>query len=147
MSYTTYPSIIKAALARHAVALISVLIATLSLSYNTWRNEHTEYNRNLRVASFELLLKLGQLKELMYLGHYDHDIQRGNPRTGWSYVLTIQDLSLVLPESLQQDAEKLNNIWGNNWESISKDDKGVELIDDAIDQMRNDTIDLIKSLH
>ena len=33
-------------LRRNTVALISIVIAVSSLSYNTWRNEKTEYNRN-----------------------------------------------------------------------------------------------------
>jgi len=33
-------------LRRNIVALISLTIAISSLGYNTWRNEHTEDNRN-----------------------------------------------------------------------------------------------------
>ena len=47
-------------LRRNTVALISLVVAISSLSYNTWRNEATEENRNLRVAAFEILLKLGE---------------------------------------------------------------------------------------
>jgi len=36
------------------VALISLAIAITSLSYNTWRNEHSEGNRNKRFAAFEI---------------------------------------------------------------------------------------------
>lgn len=32
------------------VAIISLLLAILGLSYNTWRNEITEHNRNVRQA-------------------------------------------------------------------------------------------------
>ena len=39
---------------RNLVALISVFIAVSSLSYNTWRNEESEHNRNQRMASFEV---------------------------------------------------------------------------------------------
>jgi hypothetical protein len=42
----------------NAVALTSLLIALTSLGYNTWRNEHTEHNRNIRAAAFEILTKL-----------------------------------------------------------------------------------------
>ena len=42
---------------RNLGALISVFIAVSSLSYNTWRNEETEHNRNQRMASFEVLRK------------------------------------------------------------------------------------------
>jgi hypothetical protein len=51
-------------LQHHLVALINLFIAVSSLSYNTWRNEKSEYNRNQRWASFEVLLQLGELRQL-----------------------------------------------------------------------------------
>ena len=45
----------------NAVALISLAVAISSLSYNTWRNERTEANRNVRTATFELLMRLADL--------------------------------------------------------------------------------------
>ena len=50
---------------RNAVALISLVVAVTSLGYNTWRNEASEGNRNQRWASFEVLLELGELRQLM----------------------------------------------------------------------------------
>ena len=60
-------------LRRNAVALISLVIAVSSLSYNTWRNEKTEDNRNQRFAAFEILLKLGELQQVVFHHHYDKD--------------------------------------------------------------------------
>ena len=51
---------IRKQLQHHLVALISLFIAVSSLSYNTWRNEKSEYNRNQRWASFEVLLLPGE---------------------------------------------------------------------------------------
>jgi len=67
-------------LQRNTVALISVVIADSSLSYNTWRNEKTEANRNQRVAAFEILMKLSELQQIVFHHYYDKDTQdRGNP--------------------------------------------------------------------
>ena len=44
-------------LRRNLVALISLTIAISSLGYNTWRNEHSEDNRNKRFAAFEIVKK------------------------------------------------------------------------------------------
>lgn len=44
----------------NAVALISLAVALTALGYNTWRNERTEHNRNIRVAAFEVLTQLGK---------------------------------------------------------------------------------------
>ena len=38
-------------LRNNSVALISLVVALTSLAYNTWRNERTEHNRNIRTAS------------------------------------------------------------------------------------------------
>ena len=47
---------------RHFIAIISLLIAIVALSYDTWRNEETEKNRNIRVAGFEVLKNLSELQ-------------------------------------------------------------------------------------
>ena len=45
---------IRLQLRNNAVALISLAVALSSLAYNTWRNERTEHNRNVRTATFEV---------------------------------------------------------------------------------------------
>ncbi len=107
-------------LRRNAVALISLVIALTSLGYNTWRNEYSEFNRNQRWASFEILMKLGELQELVFLNHYDCNTDlRGNARTGWVIVQTIQDLTLVLEEMNPGSADRLQDAWAENWEDIA----------------------------
>lgn len=55
---------IRAQLQHQVFALISLFIAVSSLGYNTCRDEKSEYNRNQRWASFEVLLQLGELRQL-----------------------------------------------------------------------------------
>jgi len=134
-------------LRRNAVALISLVVAISSLSYNTWRNEKTEDNRNQRFAAFEILLKLGELQQVVFHHHYDMDrTDKGNPRTGWSYVLTIRDLSRVLNPPLPTTADTLLAIWSENWEGLDEDATYVELIMAGIDEMRGDTLQLLDAL-
>lgn len=129
------------------VALISLVVAVSSLGYNTWRNEQTEENRNQRVAAFEILLKLGELQQLVFFHHYDKDTQdRGNPRAGWAYVLTIRDLSQVLPPPLPDDAGKLVDIWGANWEGLEHDKASVEVVIGGIEATRSRMLVLLQSL-
>ena len=131
----------------NAVALISLVVALGSLAYNTWRNERTEHNRNVRTAAFELLTKLADLERVVFLAQYDRDLAGGNPRTGWTYVLVIADLSAVVPAPVPAQAAELRKVWSGNWEGLGKDDEAaVNRIDDAIGTLRDTTLGTLRSL-
>ncbi|MFT5760079.1 MAG: hypothetical protein ACI9LM_004863 [Alteromonadaceae bacterium] len=134
-------------LQRNAVAIISLVVALTSLGYNTWRNEQSEGNRNQRFASFMILLKLNELQQLVFHRRYDPDlIVKGNPRTGWTYILTVNDLSQVLPPPLPVRADKLRATWNINWVNIENDQASVDNILSGLDEMRDETIQLLKTL-
>jgi len=134
-------------LRNNAVALISLFIALTSLGYNTWRNEHTEHNRNIRAAAFEILTKLAEFERVVFLAHYDRDQANGNPRTGWTYVIVINDLAQVIPGEVQPRAAALRDNWRANWEDLGKDgDEAIERIDQAITNLREATLDTLHSL-
>ncbi len=135
-----------AQLKRHSVALISLSVAIIGLSYSTWRNELTEENRNIRYAAFELLLKLGDLQELVFYRHYDKDKKKGNARTGWHYVLMIQDFSSLVPKPMKQKSMLLKKVWTDNWQSLGKSDKSEKIISQAIDQARVTVIKILTQL-
>ena len=131
----------------NAVALISLVVALGSLAYNTWRNERTEHNRNVRTAAFELLTKLADLERVVFLAQYDRDLAGGNPRTGWTYVLVIADLSGVVPAPVPAQAAELQRVWRGNWEGLGKDDEtAADHIDDAIKKLRETTLGTLRSL-
>jgi len=131
----------------NAVALISLVVALGSLTYNTWRNERTEHNRNVRTAAFELLTKLAELERVVFLAQYDRDVAGGNPRTGWTYVLVIGDLSAVVPAPVPAQAAELQRVWRGNWEGLGKDDESAsDHIDDAIKKLRETTLGTLRSL-
>ena len=132
---------------RNSVALISLFVAVSSLSYNTWRNERSEYNRNQRVSSFEILLKLGELQQLVFHNHYDHDSEdKGNPRTGWALVLTIQDLSTVLESPLPDSSKELVAVWGDHWSQLGNSQDSADAILSGIEEVRTDTLTLLGDL-
>ncbi len=129
------------------VALISLAIALSSLGYSTWRNEKTEYNRNQRYAGFEILLKLNELQQVVFQRRYDMDeLDKGNPRLGWTYALTIKDLSQVMAPISQQKAKMLIATWDNNWENLGDKQTSVDAVLKSIDEMRSETLRQIKSL-
>lgn len=141
-------STIRQQLRSNTVALISLVVALASLGYNTWRNEHTERNRNIRTATFEVLTKLAELERVVFLAQYDRDPNGGSPRTGWTYVLVIRDLSAVVPAPVPARAAELLKAWGDNWEGLGKEDEAaVGHIDDAIGRLREASLATLKSLH
>ncbi len=131
---------------QHSVALISLAIALSSLAYNTWRNEQTEANRNVRTAGIELLLKLGELDRVVFFSHYDKDEIRGNPRSGWAYVLTIRDLVALTSEPAVSSSADLLRVWDENWSGLGKNDASADLISAGIDQLRNDVLSVLAAL-
>lgn len=144
---TNRPNNILEQLRRNTVALVSIIIAVSSLTYNTWRNEKTEDNRNIRFAAFEILLKLGELQQVVFRNHYDKDnTAASNPRTGWTYVLTIRDLSRVSSVTMTAEADDLYDVWKDNWQYLGKNQENVDAIVTGIEHMRFATIEIITSL-
>ena len=136
------PITIKEQLRRNTVALISLVVAVTSLGYNTWRNEHSEFNRNQRQASFEVLLKIGELEELVFHNIYDPGFQNaGNARTGWALVLTIRDLTAVIDAPVPESAAGLHQAWDEHWQGIEDRNHDAEkAVRSAIDSLRSATL-------
>lgn len=126
-------------LRQHSVALISLAIALSSLGYNTWRNEQTEANRNVRAAGIELLLKLGELDQVVFFNHYEQDMERGNLRLGWAYVLTIKDLGALMNEPAASSSIDLFNTWNARSSELSSNGNSQEIISASIEQLRSHT--------
>jgi hypothetical protein len=131
----------------NSVALISLFVALSSLGYNTWRNESTERNRNIRTATFEILTKLAEFERVVFLAHYDRDRTLGNPRIGWTYVIVIHELSEVVPGAIEPKASELRAIWKDNWEGLGgEDDTAVDRIEVGIEALRVAALDTLRSL-
>ena len=131
----------------NAIAILSLGIALTSFSYTAWRTERSEANRTNRQASFQLLTSLGQMQEVVYRAHYDHDSQHGNPRSGWVYVQTINDFSATLPDPVRSSAATLLATWRDHWEGLGERDADAEAIDDALMACRSAVVANLKTLH
>ncbi|MDX1480062.1 MAG: hypothetical protein R3315_00190 [Woeseiaceae bacterium] len=129
------------------VAIISLAVALASLGYNTWRNEKTELNRNLRNGGLELLMQSAELRELTYLIHYDTDVVgEGAARRGWVTVLAIRDLSRILPPPVPASAEALHSAWGAHWESLAGKRASKDAVDAAVEALVDDTVTMLENL-
>jgi hypothetical protein len=133
-------------LRNNQLAIISLLVAFMALGYNTWRNELSEQNRNIREAGFEMLVHVAELQRITYLAHYDKDLVEGNPRKGWSEVLLLKDLAHLMPDTAHMGTAALADSWEQNWQGLGKRDESVALIDTALDGLRADILEALAEL-
>ena len=131
----------------NTIALISIIIAISSLSYNTWRNEQTEFNRNVRTSSFEILMSLAELQLLVDYAYYGDTEEKNDPIKGWRYVLYIQDLTQTGSTETQANANELHRVWAENWQDMDKKKVNSENILLSIEHLRTDVLSTLKSLH
>ena len=131
---------------RNQLAIISLLVALMALGYNTWRNELTEQNRNIRQAGFEMLLHVAELQRITYLAHYDKYPDGGNPHKGWTEVLISKDLTLLMPNSTHMGTAKLADTWEQNWQALGQQDESVTRIDTALNGLRTDILHALAEL-
>ncbi len=132
---------------QNSLAIISLVVALSALSYNTWRNELTESNRNIRAAGFEVFIHLSKLQRIAYLAHYDKDKQNGNPRSGWTEVLVLRDFCNLMPDPLPASAQNLFIAWRDNWADLEADEISVAIIDNAINDMRKEVLKSLRKLN
>lgn len=134
-------------LQRHAVALISLVVAISSLGYNTWRNEASEYNRNQRLISIEVLRNVSQLQQVIFHNAWEGDAaDKGNPRTGWVHVLAIRDLARLLDGPVTKSGHELWKSWDDGWAKLESGSASYERVTAALDAVREDTHALLRSL-
>ncbi|MDT8388095.1 MAG: hypothetical protein RQ736_11300 [Thiogranum sp.] len=131
---------------RNLVAIISLVVALSGLGYNTWRNQQSELNSNIRTAGFEVLTQVGELQRVVFFSHYDQHPEYGNPRNGWAHILTIHDLSQVIPEPVPGEADRLKTVWAESWDTLGQSEAGVDAINAAIDGYRLAVLDTMRSL-
>lgn len=130
-----------------ATALFSVLFALVGFSYNVWRLEVTEHNTNVREASFELLLQLAELEQVVYAAHYDRDLDRGSPRDGWVKVGLINDLSGSCGEAVAVSAAVLKTVWSSNWAQMPEQRVAADAVVEAIDGTRAEVRAVLSTLN
>ena len=129
------------------VAIVSLVIALSALGYNTWRNEKTEHNRNIRAAGFEMLTEIGSLQQIIFYAHFTQGDQRGDPRMGWADMLTITDLAALMPADVAKDAGLLKTVWEADSAGLVEDDAAFQRIDGAIDALRQTTLRSLRALN
>ena len=126
--------------------IFSLLFTLMGFSYNVWRMEVSENNNNIRTASFEMLINLSSLEQLVYSAYYDDDLKEGNPRKGWVVVGLIDDLSVLTDDKVKTKTTELKDVWSVNWETIATSQQTVDNIVGSIDSVREEIKILLNSL-
>lgn len=114
----------------NAVALISLFIAVSSLGYNTWRNEKTEEQRNVRHAAFTVLESLGAMQEVVdaryyYLAVGDHAGSEGELRLrGYGSATMARDLMMLMPEPAPGAGQRMLDAWNRHFGKLDDVDGG-----------------------
>jgi hypothetical protein len=138
---------LRVQLKANLVALISLVVAVTALGYNTWRNERTEYNRNVRVAAFETLKQLGEAQIIVEYAHFKKNRQLGDPLQGWGRMIYIRDLANLLPPPAPSDAERLWTAWRDNIDRLEADDEALVKITDEMQLLRLTVLGILEHLN
>ncbi|MGE5624610.1 MAG: hypothetical protein ACM3ZT_03585 [Bacillota bacterium] len=128
------------------VALISLTTAIAAFSYAYMRDERSEANRNVRAASFQLLMEVEQLRLVVDYAHYQGDKEKGNPILGWPHVLLIRDLSKLVNPDTAAAADKLFDAWSRDWDSMAEKQASVDEITSALEEVRGQDLKILRSL-
>jgi len=131
---------------RNLLSIISLVVALSALGYNTYRNELTETNRNVRSAGFILLQELSELQLIADFAHYDKDVTRGNPISGWGRLLYMRDMSRLVSPEVMSGTETLIEVWGREWNSLHEEEESNKRITEAINTLREQVRVTITSL-
>ena len=146
----------------NAVALISIFIAVSALTYNTWRNETTEEQRNIRHAAFRVLENLGDVQEVVdsryyYLAYKKKIGSEGELRIrGFGSVAMIRDLMMLMPNPGPSTGEAVFETWQMHFANLDQlDSKGRHTLSaeeaerelsKAVAQARAAVLDILRSL-
>jgi hypothetical protein len=131
---------------RNSLALLSLTVAISALFYNTWRNESTEANRNIRVAEFEMLKYLGEVQQIIDYAHYRKDQQRGDVTVGLSRILLIHDLAMLTPKPVADSADKLRTTWAQNSDKLATDLEAASVLSEEVLNTRRTVLASLRSL-
>lgn len=117
---------VRGAIARHGVALVSLFVALVGLSYNTWRNETTESHRNVRQAAFVVFEQLGQLQQVVDQRYYAGKVTDVNRIAGWGKVALIRDMAMLISPSASRQSARLFETWQGQLDLLDRGEPAAE---------------------
>ncbi|MCC7247437.1 MAG: hypothetical protein IT473_02330 [Lysobacter sp.] len=130
-----------------ALALIALAVALTGMAYNTWRNETSEAQRNVRQACFMLLEESAALQQIVDLRFGGHDRSKSSWASAWGKATLIRDLGELAPPRTGQEAQHVYEIWSQRAHQIDERNPLAEdELSDAIERMRRQTLEDLRGL-
>lgn len=117
---------VRGVVARHGVALVSLVVALAGLAYNTWRNETTESHRNVRQAAFVVFEQLGELQQVVDQRYYAGKVSDVNRIAGWGKVTLIRDMSMLVSPGASRQAMRLFDTWQGQLDLLDRGQPAAE---------------------
>lgn len=133
-------------LKENEVGIISLIVAIVALFTSLWLYEKSETNRNIRIASFEVLMQLGQLQQVVNTIHYQKENSFDTLSLGWGHVALIGDLSSLIPTPVPESTQKLIVAWKQNLDSIRDNEDSAAKISEEIDSTRKEILHVLATL-
>ncbi len=132
---------------QNLLAILSIAIAISALAYNSWRNEQSEENRNLRAAGFEIMKESAKLQYLVdSITYATSNEQQDTPIIGWVTVNQIVSLSHLMMPEVKAEAEQLKLVWSENWQALASNQIANEKVTAANQQLTNKVRNQLTSL-
>lgn len=135
-----YLGTLKSQLQKNLLALISIVIAVVALSYNSWRNELSEDNRTIREAGFEILKESAKLQFYVDNATYGNDYQQQEHIQGWVSVNFIISLSGLISPEIQSQSESLKKVWSENSTKLANE----QTANQKISEENTKLVDLVR---
>jgi hypothetical protein len=137
---------IKQQLQKNLIALISVIIAITALSYNSWRNELSEDNRNVRAAGFEIMREAAQLQYFIDVTTYSDSAMDEEVIQGWVSVNLMVSLAELMSPEVLAKAQGLRKTWASNWSQLANDKAANVTVTEAVNQLVDEVRQHLRSL-
>lgn len=129
----------------HSVAIISLFTAIIGVSFNILQTSWIEENATRRDATFESLLALGELQEIVHFAHFKMDGEAGDPIMGWSKVLLVNDLAMLLQPKSSESSRQLKVVWQAHFDSLDESESELA-VSEAIRLAREEVLMVLQTL-
>lgn len=126
---------LKLQIEKNLLAIISLAVAIVALSYNSWRNELSEDNRNIRAAGFEIMREAASLQAYIDTKTYTDMDKSEEAIPGWVSINFIVSMSELVSSDIKRQADNLKEVWSDNWAKLALEKSANQRVTEANNQL------------